>query len=517
MNIPVPRSVEVLNIEPPDMELTLDNLVRKTVPVEVSRLGKLNETTTNIHLIKWDKYELNRHKDSLANLWINADNQDHAKLYLNYIYHSVFGFDHLTFRKSNIKVRLTLLDILKWLLHKVTHIRAECILGKTYVIHKEPTVYKLSSPCKTIFIDAGMYKNIVWALKVHKSLTINITIHKAYILQSSDCTFGALFIYQYNDLALAKQYNNETYLKLCGHIMMETMYTKNEKGMIAIIPFSKSTTVLLKHLHASYQTNVKGFAYRFRPRDIEIQGIYTRIRPSWIYYQDQMLEYIWYICNGPVMTSQAKTSVLKERGVNNEDVLSFPRRNVSIVTTVLKVENFLCVSGGSEIITSPGLLPKEYVQSSGKVTYCGTTSILILMSHKYMTILLRRLYSDATFNIELSFNHSITRNSEVLLPPNHDRIYTIPPLQSSVQVTTFIAYEQNILSAFTEKSQNGMKHRVPDISSKERQIMEEKMLNMRLSVTLSKLRFKGIQMSLPSSWAESPIIGNHIPLHNTKG
>ena len=95
-----------------------------------------------------------------------------------------------------------------------------------------------SSPCGTISVMSKMEETTTWIMSVNKIFMINITIEKAYVKYTDHCDPDYVAMFEGNTVANAKRLGY-----FCGHVLYESVYTKNNIGMLYV------QTTVYNHVH----------------------------------------------------------------------------------------------------------------------------------------------------------------------------------------------------------------------------------------------------------------------------
>jgi hypothetical protein len=151
------------------------------------------------------------------------------------------------FNKGEMKVPHNIAAVVSATANKARLMHTFCLINE-----ENPKVLELKSygivshrsPCGTVQHSLSRAKFATWLITVRHSFMINITIHKAYVPFSDLCSPDYLAINEGHQIRAGSVIE-----VFCGHILLESVYTKFNKGMLTTNP------AVLTHLTASYQTH----------------------------------------------------------------------------------------------------------------------------------------------------------------------------------------------------------------------------------------------------------------------
>ncbi len=248
------------------------------------------------------------------------------------------------------------------------------------------TNYATTFPCECLFLDVRItqHQSLDMYFQVDNPFMINITFIEGYVPYTESCTTNVVTV---KDINHAINGRNATLIALCGYILLESVYTLSNKGLIVIdaTEGARVNTLISYHIHT------KGHSFRSQsPRLSHRHKIDIADRPCWIFYEGGIVSYLWYY-NWPLPLGSAI-----------EDT-----ENIKFYPVYLAVHRFQCTSTYStRLFIGKGLLPKIWMDKSDTAIYCSNkASYIVLTRHKYTTVLLKSLVR-AHFSIKIKFHVS---------------------------------------------------------------------------------------------------------------
>ena len=216
-------------------------------------------------------------------------------------------------------------------------------------------------------------------LSVHRSLSLNITIHKAYVPFTDGCKPHYLAAYEaHHKDVLDYLGNKDAYARpdkhaldyFCGRIHNEMVFTRSNKGIFVI---NVETNILPRIITVvvSYQPITKLSA--FKTTHVSLPSTWNvNIQPEALFFIKQKLQYFWYLSNKIYQ--------------NDRHEINLYRWHINVIS--LRCENPL-----SHMALYPGLLPWYWTQwrvPPYGTRYCnvrGETSVLLTF-HMHATVVL---------------------------------------------------------------------------------------------------------------------------------
>ena len=296
--------------------------------------------------------------------------------------------------------------------------------------------YHLSTLLHHFSLESNTECDTTWFIAVHRSLAVNITIEQAFVAYAKLCdTEESFIVVNEGHLNFFCIHCTFTIKYMCGHVYMETIYSKHNKASVRIkssidnIPFPTS-------IKAQYQAQTPNMAYMFSytygyEYDIEhIPGGYKHLNlphghpsmfgrksinipsewtmnvpPSEILIRSPLMEVIWYLGNrgsiGITETMIVHTIFIDHYRCSDyrTSVLNVYKGLVSAVTqNMFPVSRYFCTAH------------KQHMQ---------------LNFHVYVTLKLMLLLH-GKINISIIFSHTeyrINHFRKAHLKPGETRVY----------------------------------------------------------------------------------------------
>jgi hypothetical protein len=79
----------------------------------------------------------------------------------------------------------------------------------------------------------------------------------------------------------------------CGYVLLETVYTKYNQGMLKSVATSSVDT----YINVSYHIHVQGHAHRFHGTQFKQPDFWELSlprTPAWVYFVHNLVQYVWY-------------------------------------------------------------------------------------------------------------------------------------------------------------------------------------------------------------------------------
>ena len=268
--------------------------------------------------------------------------------------------------------------------------RCSLSIWRRYMGEKIAFDTKLTSPLKLMYFASRNSTSHRWLIQVHKTFMINVTVFKAYVPFTDLCSPHTVGVYEGHEAM------NDTLIeKFCGHVSMETVYTKHNKGLLRIQAFADMLLLPIS-IQAQYEIHEQGAAYRFGSKHSCWPSAST-LSPSLIIRMASRLHYYWYFSQ-----------------------LEFYAYNTAPSHVRLTIHT--CIAQHStRIAVYPGLLSHFWRQWRVRhytTQQCNITGPqkIDLNFHLYATIYVNVAISDQIFSIKMTFiyNTLTTTNLDVL-------------------------------------------------------------------------------------------------------
>lgn len=192
------------------------------------------------------------------------------KSFVTHIMLSRYGEAVLSYGTSNVQILL---------------IAQSCITDKMYQSCFSPKLQSaMNEPCGVVDYRSSIVSDHSWFISVHKSFIINITVAKGYVPYSDDCLDNGMIFY--DGFEMMGEHKLETF---CGHMLLETVYTRFNKARIHIKVQLQMSQVFYVY---SYTVHPSGYAFKFSMVDLPaLQQAYKGQdnlefpdKPSWILF-----------------------------------------------------------------------------------------------------------------------------------------------------------------------------------------------------------------------------------------
>ena len=189
-----------------------------------------------------------------------------------------------------------------------------CNVPQLYLI--QPQKVHLTYPCHKIEFSSEHTFDKLWTITVSHKFSIQFTIQQAYIPFDQGCKFSFIAAYN-NHTGHKNNVTNELIDLFCGHVEMESFYSKYNKATVRFVSSTVNTnripyiyaqyTVIIhgtayKHnhrlLHAHYKLKIRSFSY-VRPQH---QHIFTALPHPQIIFYNSHLVFIWHIVTRDLST-----------------------------------------------------------------------------------------------------------------------------------------------------------------------------------------------------------------------
>ena len=413
--------------------------------------SKSLETTNNVSsnkavkIIKWELHkEYGIHVEEVTK-------QVAMKSYL-YIINELYSvIEIITLKLGCIR------ESLRWITKRGITLQQTCNKGPD--LAKElPSVMRLlkTGPCELLQYKVRLHEKTQWKIKVFNEFMINITIHEAYTPYSDDCEGYSI------NVADGKDVNENILINLCGYIVQESVYTASEHGIINVNIVNPTEV----HFIITYQVHITGYAYRFRNATLNHlnHSIISYSTPTWIFYHNSILEYIWYYSIPP--------------SIDHLHVLD--GKLLTIFAPKLVIEHFSCSLDISLVFFEHGLQPRGWMLLLPSLSPRADVPLTIDVSkHKYTTILLRTTIETILFII---IDIKVSKDSQKVQPEND-----------------LVSTDQHVNKGSLYYSHFRSKY------------------NRAMKFTLDYLSYEGSTLNMPLTWITNFPAGHELILQDTRG
>ena len=428
----------------------------------------MNILTYNIALKKTAKIDWSSSTTSLMEFQITTDHESPS--WSQYISHFV---NNRLINSVNINEKTNTGDLRTVYTWMVKYF--PCL---NYNITSQQPIYDtISTPCNAFQFTSWEPVDKVWMITVNKDFMINITIEKAYVPLTKHCPYndsavlvfeGHAFDLQYAPLCSRYSgYCGGFIQSFCGHIYMETVYSKHYKATLMFrnsLLFTQFETML----KMIYQVMTQGLAHRKRMPYFytKYANIVKSLRPSYFQFEDQVLSHIWYLSNA----ISGRANGMSDSAEEISPKTAFGKETsmkASVVCNRIIVSDFTCRNSTlASVQVFPGLLStfmrKWKIPPKIKL-HCNINKHAVINTtfHMYATVELTYsvLLEHVNILIFFTFNEwyisTVDTLSNLDALPNVDNQSTfklgyLTQPHDSVQVNSFIPNTkdpQNILSA----------------------------------------------------------------------
>jgi ribosomal protein S19 len=261
--------------------------------------------------------------------------------------------------------------------------------------------YHFTSPCHILLVKSDTPTYVTWFITVHKTLIVNVTVIKAYVSYTDTCSSHSVAVWEGHSFT-----EYASHEKFCGHILLESSYTKSYKGAVSVYASSTIQFTTVEVL-ASYQVHTSGYAYRFNSHMFALcygngnawLHRFNR-KPSWTLHVNKNYVMVWYIANGfahiPLHFDKGRRDV--------EQPFS------AMILTFVHIKQFKCISNKSDITIYAGLVPFQWTiwrNNPYTKVMCNNstqnTHHFRLDYHRYVTIVLTLNHLDTHSNVSIKF------------------------------------------------------------------------------------------------------------------
>ena len=256
----------------------------------------------------------------------------------------------------------------------------------------------LTPPCQFIHFTSMFFQSRSWTLVVQAVFMINITIYKAYVPYSDWCEHHTVEIHEGADVT-----NNTLIEQFCGHVYMESVYTKHHKAVLQINTFHAYSQFKL-NIMTHYQVHEQGFAYRFHKHLVCLPtAVHTNILPSYMILVNDIATYFWYLMTSVHFNNNTETVTATEP---------------FLYSTQIYISSFVCLASSSNVVIYRGLL-SDYMRKwsvKPQMLYtCNITHTTFINTnyHMYATVTLQTSMLKSSMFLNMTFTLNGNANTGI--------------------------------------------------------------------------------------------------------
>jgi hypothetical protein len=191
---------------------------------------------------------------------------------------------------------------------------------------------------------------------------LNVTIKNAYVDYTYLCLESKIVISEGDTI------REDTELEyFCGHVLLESVYTRRSKGTLLINAMLSHQVSLL----ATYQVHAQGYAHKFVNTDFNsptkwtiLQAGKEDVKPSVVHFVSGHLFYLWYFSRATMRKymrgSKHCPSLIENQHLQNRP--NYLRQRF----VELQITSFTCSLGSGYLSVHRALLPVHLLTSSSE-------------------------------------------------------------------------------------------------------------------------------------------------------